>query len=181
MHILHRQDARGAVIGDRLGDDDVLELAQVLANRGEIRRFLPVIELAQKAFAELIEHLAKLVALPGRGVVIEELRDLIERIEIFEHRVANPGPLHLHRHLPAVAQTRFMHLPKGGGGHRRDIEIRERFRHSDAELGGDDLLDLVERERLDLVLQPRERFEVSLRHQLDAGREKLAKLHEGRA
>ena len=38
----------------------------------------------------------------------------------------------------------------------------------------------AESERLDLVLQAGERFEIGARHQIDAGREQLAELDEGR-
>ena len=135
--------------------------ATCLRNGEKIVRLLPVIELAQQALAKLVEHLAELVALSKLGVVIEELRDLIERIEVFDHRLANSRTLHFHGDLPAIAQDAPMHLAERGRRHRRDVEIGKRFRHTNAELGRDDLLDFVERERLDFVLQPGERFEVS--------------------
>ena len=43
-------------------------------------------------------------------MLVEELRDFIERVEIFEHLLSNFGPLDFDRDLPAIAQTRAMHL-----------------------------------------------------------------------
>ena len=144
-------------------------------------RFQPIIELAQEALAKLVEHLAELVAFPGRRVFIEKLGDFIQGIEVFEHGLANARPLHFDRDLPAIAQACAMHLAERGSRHRRDLEVRKGFRHSDAELRRHDLFDLVEREWLDLVLQSGERFEVRARHQLDAGGKELPKFDEGRA
>src|SRR5437762_641847 len=110
IHVLHRQHARAAVIGDRFRDDDVRKLPQMFADGGEVTRFLAVIEFADKTLAKFIEHLAKTVALPGRSMVVKELRDFIERIEVLEHRVANSRALHFHRDLAAVTQTRLVDL-----------------------------------------------------------------------
>jgi hypothetical protein len=47
-----------------------------------------------------------------------------------------------------------MHLPERGCGDRLGIELGERLGQPHAQLGFHDFLDLRERERLDLVLQP---------------------------
>src|SRR5438132_10657173 len=62
MDVLHRQNARAAVIRDRFRDDNARERTKMVADRDEVVRLLPVIELAHEALAALIEHLAKLVA-----------------------------------------------------------------------------------------------------------------------
>src|SRR5947209_11095883 len=111
-------------------------------------------------------------------MVIEKLRDLIQRVEIVEHRVADTGALHFYRDLATVAQTSLVDLSEGCRGHGRYVEIRKSFRHSDAELGTDDFFNLVERERLDLVLKAGEGIEVRLWHQLDASGEQLTQLHK---
>ena len=74
------------------------------------------------------------------------------RIQIFEQRISNPGPLHFHCHLPSIAQPRAMHLAERSGRHRCDVEIRKRLRHAHSEFRGDDFLDFIERERLHFVL-----------------------------
>src|SRR5207237_8683166 len=59
VYVMHRQNPGGAVIGDRLRDDDVFEFLEVVADGGEIRSFLPVIQFPQQTFAKLVEQLAK--------------------------------------------------------------------------------------------------------------------------
>ena len=80
------------------------EVLQLLANGGEVGRLLPVIEFPEEALAELLEHLAELVAPAHLGVLIEELGDLLDRLQVFHHLLANAGPLHLDRDRAAVAQ-----------------------------------------------------------------------------
>src|SRR5438477_584159 len=99
VDVLHRQNARAAVIRDRFRDDDMWKRAKIFANRAEVVRFLPVIEFAHETLPKFIEHFAKLVALADGRVVIEEFGDLIERVEILEKRFANTGPLHFYGDL----------------------------------------------------------------------------------
>ncbi len=86
------------------------EFRQLLAQGHEVVCLLPVIQLAQEALAELLQHRAKLVTLARLGMPIEEARDLVERVQVLEHFFANARPLHLHRHPLAAAQARAMHL-----------------------------------------------------------------------
>ena len=176
---LHREHARRAVVGDGGGDHEPRKFAELLAQGGEIARLLPVIELLEQALAELLEQLAELVAFPHLGVVIEEIGDVLERLEIFHHPLADLRTLDFHRDRAAVAQRGAMHLAQRRRGHRLVFEILKGFRKADAELFADDFFDFGEAERLDLILQPGERVEVSRREQLHARREELADLDEG--
>jgi hypothetical protein len=108
--MLHRQHTRGAVVSNRHGHNQAIEIGKLRAQRDEIACLLAIIQFAQDAFAKLLEHLLKLVALPKLGVVIEEGRDFIERFEIFHHGFANPGPLHFYGDALTTAQDRAMHL-----------------------------------------------------------------------
>ncbi len=162
--VFHREDARGAVIGDGLGHDDAFEILQLTADGGEVVRFLAVIEFAQQALAELIEHFGKLVAFSELRVLIEELGDLLQRVEILDHLFADARALHFHGDLATVAQARLVHLTERRRGHGRGFEFGKRFRKANAQLGGDSFFDLVKTERFDLVLETGERFEISLRH-----------------
>ena len=109
-HELHRQDTRGGVVRDRSRDNDVREILQLVANSREVGRLRPVIELLQEALAKLLEHLTKLVSPAQLGVMIEELRDLLDRFQVLHHLLANPGPLHFDRDRPPVAQGGTMDL-----------------------------------------------------------------------
>src|SRR3954471_8766459 len=97
-------------MGDRSGNDDVFEILQLLAERYEIVGLLPKIELAQQAFAQLIEHLAELITLAGVSVGIEKFGDIFQRIEIVHHRFANLGPLHFDGHGTPVSKLCAMNL-----------------------------------------------------------------------
>ena len=110
VHVFHRQNARAAVVRDRFRDDNVRKRAQIFANRGEVVRLLPVIEFAHEALPKFIEHLAKLVALADGRMVVEEFGDLIDRVEVLEHRFANSRALDFHRHRAAVPKAGEMHL-----------------------------------------------------------------------
>ena len=101
---VHCEHPRGAIVGDRRRHDQPWKIAQLLAKRAEIARFLTVIEFLQESAPKLVEELAKFVALSQLGVLIEELVDIFERFKIFGHLLADAGPLHLHRHRPAIAK-----------------------------------------------------------------------------
>ena len=111
---------------------------------------------------------------------VDELRDLIERLEIFGDLLGHAGPLHLDGDDAAVAECGAMHLSERGGGERPFLEHRECLRKPHAEVRLDHLLDFFERHRLNGVLQPRERFEIGGRQQIGARRQQLAELDERR-
>ena len=90
------------------------------------------------------------------------------------------GALHFDRDVAPAAQHRAMHLAERGRGDRRRVEFDERLRHANAQLLLDDPLDVRVRERLEVVLQARERVEVGLRQQVGARREQLPELDERR-
>ena len=73
-----------------------------------------------------------------------------------------------------------MHLADRRGGDRRRVEVEERALERQAELALDDLLDLLERERPDVVLQPAQLGDDVRRHDVGPRREQLAELHERR-
>ena len=86
------------------------KFAELVAQGGEVVRFLAVIELLQEALPELREQLAELVAFPHLGVVIEEIGDVLERLEILHHPLADLRALDLDRDRAAVAQSGAMDL-----------------------------------------------------------------------
>jgi len=108
------------------------------------------------------------------------VHDLRERLQIFEDLLPDAGALDLHRHEPAVAQGGAVHLAQRGRGHGHVFEFRESLGDPDAQLGRDDLLDLLEGEGLDGVLKPRERLQVGRRQEVGARREKLSDLDQAR-
>ena len=178
--VLHRQHARGRVVIDVLRHDDALELAQVVGEGGEVARFEAVVQLAQDVLAELLQERRELVLAARLRVRVEEGGDVAEDVEVFRHLLADAGALHLDDHVAAVAHQRAVNLSERGGGHGRRVELGERLRDAHAQLGVDDLLDLGERERLNLVLEARERVNVGLRQEVCARGHELRELDEGR-
>ena len=110
---------------------------------------------------ELVDHPRKVVTLAGLASRRHELRDFRKRVEISADLLGNAGPLHFHRHHPAVSQRGPVHLSQRGCGNRTLFEHGEGFRQPHAELLFDDLLDLFEGHGLHVVLQPRQRIEVA--------------------
>ena len=155
--------------------------AEDAADGDQVLGLAAVVELVHQRPAELLQQVAEAVPAAEVGVRVEQVGDLGEHLHVLEHLVADAGPLDLDHDLAAVAERGPVHLPERGRGERAVVEGREDLGEPDAELGADDLLDLLERERLDLVLEPGQRLDVRRREQVDAGGHQLAELHEGRA
>ena len=111
---------------------------------------------------------------------VEPEEDAEGDVQIERDQLLHPGAQHLYDHLAAV-ETRAVHLPQTGGGHRRAVELLERGVHRDAELllnHADDVLREVGRH---LILQPPYREEIRLGEDVRAGGEQLRELDEGGA
>ena len=126
--------------------------------------------------AELLEQVGEPVPTPEVGVRVELLRDARQDLHVREHLLADAGPLHLDDDLAVAPQRRAVDLPQGRRRQRHLVERGEHPRDPHAQLAGDDLLDLREGERLDVVLQPRQRLGVRRRQQVHAAREQLPEL-----
>lgn len=166
--VVHRQHARGRVVGHRLRHREAGEAREVLAEHRQVLGFDPVVELAQQALAELLDEQAHVVAGRGLRIPLDEVRDGFEHFEVVGHLRAHAGPLNLHGHHPPVAQDGAMHLRERGGGERRRVEFHERLGQPHPELGAHGRLDLGERHRRQVVLQARERLQVGIGEQVRA-------------
>ena len=74
-----------------------------------------------------------------------------------------------------------MHLSDRGGGHRAPVELEEEALDREPEVLLDHALDLFERERADVVLEPAELRDDVRRQDVRPHGEELAELDEGRA
>ena len=178
--VVHREHARGRVVVHGQGNDDVLEVAELMGDGDEVARLFAVIELGEQRSLELLEDARDVDVLRGADVV-EDDRNVLERGEIPVNLLADARALHLDGDLAAAAQDGAMHLAERGGGNRQAIELEEGVRHADAQLLANGPLDVFVRERLDVVLQPRERVQVRRRKQVGARGEDLSELDERRA
>ncbi len=155
-HELHRQDALGRVVVDRLRDHQQLVLRQLPGELLEVRGFGAVIQLAGERAAELPDHPLQVIAPAPFGVLVEERGHAAERLEVFADAIADTGPLHLDRHQPAIPERGGVDLAERGGGQRLGVEGQERLADPHPELLLHRPLDDLEGQRLDPVLEARE-------------------------
>ena len=181
LHELHRQHAFGRVPLDRKRDDDVLEALQVLRQPDEVLGLPPVVELGDERAPEGLDGLLELVAVSQRRMAIHEAREVPEGLEVLGDPLADSGALDLHGDRPAVAHAGPVDLAERRRGEGLGLEGGKRPGDARSQLGFDDLLDLLERERLHAVLEPRKRLEVGSRQEVRAAREQLPELDEGRS
>ena len=152
-HELHGQHAARGEVGVRMRDDDPFVVREHPADGGEVLGLPSVVQLVHQGAPELLEQLAEAVAAPELGVVVDQPGHLAQHLHVFEGLLADAWPLHLHHHVAPVAQRCPVHLAQRGRGQRCLVEAREQRRETDAELGAHEALDLVVRERRDVVLE----------------------------
>ena len=178
-HVPHGEHARGGVVPHGAGHHDAGEVAQVLAQRGEVLRLGAVVQLGEQRPPELGQQVGGAVAPAGLGVAVQELGDVLQRVQVGDDLLADARALHLDGHLRPVAQAGAVHLPQRGGGQRLRVEVRERLGHAHAQLGRDDALHLGVRERGHVVLEPGQRLHVRLGQEVGAGGQELSELDVG--
>src|SRR5262249_35092052 len=120
------------------------------------------IQLVQQAAPEVGQHVREFVPPSNLRVRIDELSDLFESFQVFNNYLAHPRPLNLDYHSTAVAHRGAMHLRERRCRRGLAGEIQKEFRDATAEFGRNNAFNFIEREWLDLILQPRERIEIWL-------------------
>ena len=176
LDVLHRQDPARRELEERLGHDEVLVVAGEVNEPEEVLRLPAVVELADERAAELAEQLAQAVRAADARALVGDLGDLAEDAHVVADRVADVGALDLDDDVPAGAGRRAVDLTERGRCERLLVEGGEEVLDPRAELGLDDLLDLLEGEGLDGVLEPGQCLGVRRREEVEAGREQLAHL-----
>ena len=152
---LERQHARARVAPVDVRDLDVRVAGPVAAEAVGVAAFRAVVELRADRARELVDERARVDEVERADPLLRDARRLVEEREVGLDLPRRARPLHLHRDALAVRQRRAVHLPDRRGRDRRRIEVEERALEREAELRLDDLLDLLERERPDVVLQRR--------------------------
>jgi hypothetical protein len=158
---------------------DARKALQVPPQHGEVAGLAAVVQFLEQGGAHLAQRPDELVLPAHLGVGVEELGDVLHRLQVLHDLRADPGALDLHGHRLAVAEDRPMHLPERGGGDRHGVQLQEGARGAHAQLVLEDPLGLREGKGLHVVLQPRERVGVGGGEEVDAGGEQLPELDEG--
>ena len=181
LEVLERQHARPRVGPEHLRDADVRVAGEVAMKGLGVPRLVPVVELLPDRAAELVHETARVDEVEGTYALLRDLRRLVEKLEVGLDLLGSVRPLHLHGDTAAVRERGVMDLADRRGGDRPLRELGEELLDRQAELGQDDLLDLVVRHRRDVVLQLPQLDDDVRRHDVRPGREQLAELHECRA
>ena len=177
---LERQHARTRVAPVDVRDCDMRVAGPVAAEAVGVPPFRAVVELRADRAGELVDERARVDEVERANAFLRDARRLVEKREVGLDLPRRARPLHLHCDALAVRKRRAVHLPDRRGCDRRRVEGAERALERQAELGLDDLLDLLERERPHVVLQRAKLGDDVRRHDVGPRRENLAELHERR-
>ena len=181
VEILERQHtlARVAPVGARHGD--VRMAGEVAVERVGVAPLLAVVELLADRARELVDDLARVDEVERPHPLAHEPRRLLEQLDVALDLARRVRSLHLDGDPAAVRQHRTMHLADRCGRQRLLVELEEEPLDRLAELLADHPLDIGERERADVVLEPAQLGDDVRRDDVGPGREQLAELDEGRA
>jgi hypothetical protein len=96
-------------------------------------------------------------------VSVEELRDVLQRVEVLVDAAADARALHLDRDHSPVVHHGAVHLSQRRRGDRGGVELGEDLRDAHPQPVADGLLDELKRIGRDLVLEPGQRVGVLTR------------------
>ena len=177
---LHRQHARRREVHDRVGHHEQVIVLGQLAEGQQVAGLASVVQLPDQRPAELPKQRREPIPPTEIGALVRHLGQAGEHLHVALDDVARLGPLHLDDDLAPTRQRRSMDLSQRRRSQRLLVELDEQVPQRHPELGLDRLLDTLERDCLDVVLQPRERRRVAVWQQVEAGRQQLPQLDVGR-
>src|SRR4051812_23992453 len=150
---LERQHALAGVapVDDR--DLDVRIAGPVATEAIGVAALGSVIELEPDRPGELVHEVARVDEVERSDALLCEPRGLVEEREVRLDLARRARTLDLHGNLPPVGKRGAVDLADRRSGDRRRVEVEECPLEGEVELGFDDLLDLLERERPHVVLE----------------------------
>ena len=178
---LHRQHFLRRVRLDDARDEQARESRQRAPERRRVARLDPVVELVDERHLELLDDADEIDALAGARVIGEEVRELAEKLDVVGEALADARALRLDDDGSPVAQRGVVDLPEARAAERLRIELREQLADARAELLLDDLLDLGEGNRIDVVLEMLQLVDVGLGQEIGPRGQHLAELDVRRA
>ena len=138
-HPLHHQHPGGDEAGDGPGHPDVVEAGVLVgqADLGQVQRLEPEVELLQHQLGEQLDEPGQVGDAGPLAQPVGHDGDDRQRPDVGLEPLAQPGPLHLDRHLGAVGQPAQVDLGDAGRGHRHGVDPLEASRPAVAELAVD--------------------------------------------
>jgi hypothetical protein len=181
VDVLERQHALARVAPVHARNLDVWVARPVAAEAVGVAALRAVVELEPDRPRELVDEVARVDEVERADPLLGQTRSLIEEREVGLDLARCAGTLNLDGDLPAVGQRGAVDLADRRRGDRCGVEVEKRALEREIELGLDHLLDLLERERPHVVLEPAELHDDVGRHDVRSRREQLTELHERRA
>ncbi len=164
-----------------LGDEHGLILGELFAEALDVARLGRQIQLAPHRLAELLYHLARLVAPRLRELHLHQARDVRHDAQIGLDLVLDAGAAHLQDDRRAILQLGLIHLGNGSSGARRGVELVEHLARIAALQRQAHLRQhVLERQCRRIGLQLFQLGDPVRREQIDPRRQHLAQLDEGR-
>ena len=154
---------------------------EVPPERLGVAGLLLVVELEPDRAAELVDELARVDEVELANALARDPGRRRHQLEVGLDLARRVRTLHLDDDLGVVGQGRPVHLADRGRGDRSLVELDERLLDGEAELLADDALDVLDRDRRDVVLELAQLRDDVRRHDVGARREQLAELDERRA
>jgi hypothetical protein len=148
-------------------------------HRGHVGRLDAEVELLADGVGEADGQLAGADGVGPAGAGLQGAGQAGHDVQVALDRGLDPGPLDLDRDLGPGPQPGRVHLGDRGGGQGPPVEVGEQLGDRPAQLGHEDLLDLVPGGRGDVVLEPSQLVHDLPREQVRAGGQHLAELDEG--
>ena len=150
---LERQHPRPGVAPVDARHAHVWVACEVPVEGAGIARLLAVVELLAHRASELVDEAVRVDEVECAHSILRDLRRLVQQREVGLDLPRRRRPLHLHRDAPAVRQHGRVHLADRRGGDRPFRELEEQALDRLPQLLADDVLDIRERKRADLVLE----------------------------
>jgi hypothetical protein len=179
--VLERQHRRARVAPVHARHADVRVAGEVAVEGVGVAPLQPVVELLPDLARELVHQLPGVDEVERADAFPGQPGGLVEQREVGLDLARRVGTLHLDDDAAPVGQRRPVHLADRRRGDRTLLELQEELVERQLELALDRPLDVLERERTDVVLEGAQLGDDVRRDDVRPGREQLAELDERRS
>ena len=153
LHALEREDGRGRALPVHLWKEDVVVALEHVSEPLGVARLVYVVAFPLDRVRELVDQAHHVVAAPQIGAALDAGRLGAEDVEVGRDDRFDARPLHFDRDRLPVVEHRHVHLADARRSGRNLRELGEELGERLAEHRLDLCFDLLEWERLHLVLE----------------------------